>query len=99
MAAAALTAWRTSTEILRLMRGPAFLVHRGDHRRGVFRGRLGQDAMAEVEHMAGPAAIAVQHPDHLLSYTLRAGEQDAGVEIALQRDPVPDSRPRVGQLD
>src|SRR5690349_24989173 len=36
-------------QILRLARVPAFLVDRGDHRRGMLGGGFRQDAVAEVE--------------------------------------------------
>src|SRR5690349_12053306 len=67
-------------QILRLARVPAFLVDRGDHRRGMLGGGFRQDAVAEVEHVAGPWAKAVQHSDHLLPDTFRAREQDDRIE-------------------
>ena len=46
---------------------------------GIFRIDVGVDSMAEIEYMAGPLAIAGEHPSDLLTDASRRGVEDAGV--------------------
>src|SRR5690242_17584816 len=59
------------------------LVHQYLH---VLRVDFRRDAVAEVEHVAGVVAVAVEHGARLAADHVRPGAQDRGVEVALQRD-------------
>src|SRR5262249_1809732 len=63
-------------------RGP---VHQCDGPRQDIRVGLGQDAMAEVEHMPRGLRALDQHPAHLRLDDVQRREQHARVEVALQR--------------
>jgi len=67
------------------------------HERGELRQRArvgtGQDSVAEVEDVPGPAAGACQHIERSLLDALPRPQQDGGIEIALDAALVPDRLP------
>src|SRR6185312_13414311 len=72
------------------------LVHQHAH---VFGIDLGRDAVAEIEHVTGMIAVAVQHGAGFAADYLGAGAQDRGIEVALQRHLAGHRAARVGEVD
>src|SRR5574338_1333517 len=70
-------------------------VHQALH---TVRGGELRDTMSEVEHVSRSAPVAVKHVLCLRAYDLRLGEKYRGVEIALKRHAVSDSRARATDI-
>ena len=64
------------------------IVHGRDHRGHMIRVRLRLHAVSQVEHVAGPAPVALEHARDLAADRVRRFVQQQRVEIALQRDAV-----------
>src|SRR5262245_18834039 len=75
------------------------LAHRLDHQRHLRRIGLGQDAVPEVEDVAGDAARCRQHLEDPAAEVLGGSEERGGIEVALQRDLVADAATHLRQID
>src|SRR6266446_4379360 len=75
------------------------LVDHVDERLHVIDGRVGQDAVAEVEDVARAAAGAAQDVGNPLADVRGLRHQHDGIEVALHRDVVTDGGPRGVELD
>ena len=60
--------------------------------------RTGQDAVPEIEKVARPPGRLIQNRVRAAPNLRRRGKQHCRIEIALNRDVIPDRRPGLGQL-
>ena len=68
-------------------------MHEIDQEADVVDGRLGQDSVSEVEDMAGASFRLGEDPASLRFDLSRWTEQDCRVEVALNRDIMPEPFP------
>ena len=73
-------------------------MHCVNKRTGVLGRDLRVDTVTEIEHMAVATTIALQHLAHLVANLVGWAVQHARIHVALQRDPVANTRPRIGQI-
>src|SRR5262245_48339866 len=73
-------------------------LYRPDEGLGVLDGRVEEDAMAEVGDVARPAAPGGQHTARLLDDALARPEQEARVEVALDRETAARAAAGLGEV-
>ena len=73
-------------------------MYRLDQNAGVIRVDIRLDAVAQVEHVPWTLSKACEHPGNFRLDAFGSGVEDAGVEIALERNPVPHQAASIGQI-
>jgi len=75
----------------------AVFVYGFDHRCRVFGRDVRGDAVAEVEDVAVAVAVVGKYAPYFVFDDVRAGTQDGGVKVALERDVFAEDAPRAGE--
>src|ERR1700739_4427722 len=77
----------------------AHFVHGVDQRAHVIDRRFGQDAVAEVEDMAGAAGRPVENQADAPANLGDTSEERDRIEVALHANPISNARPRLAKVD